>query len=184
MVLSSLRHLMLWRWRHPNDGRLLAFHDGELSGKLRERVQAHLNLCPRCLERAAQIAQDWKYFAELGAATAEKPPFAEGELIARIQSSIHAWSAANLPASPEQEFAQIATGRQATAMLGIYLGQRAANALLNGIEASEISRQEKLAQAASTLRVLLGRKSAAAVVEKLLGIMGPISESSGKPSAT
>ena len=33
MALSSFRHLMVWRWRHPSDGRLLAFHDGELSGK-------------------------------------------------------------------------------------------------------------------------------------------------------
>jgi len=174
---------MVWRWRHPSDSRLLAFHDGELSGKHRERVQAHLNRCPRCLERAAQIAQDWKDFAELSAATAEKPPFAEGELIAKIKASVHEWRAADLPASPQQEFAQTATGRQVTAMLAIYLGQRAANALLNGIETSEISKQEKLAQAASTLRVLLGRKSAAAVVEKLLRIMGPISESAIKGSA-
>jgi anti-sigma factor RsiW len=182
MALSFFRHLM--RWRHPNDSRLLAFHDGELSGERRARIQAHLNLCPRCLERAAQITQDWKDFAESISATAEKPPFEKGKLIDKIQASVHAWSAANLPASPEQEFVQTETGRQVTAMLAIYLGQRAAKALIDGIEASEFSRQEKLAQAASTLRVLLGHKSAAAVVEKLVGIMGPLSESAGKPSAS
>ena len=186
MAESFFRRIMAWHWGSPSDGQLLALQDGELSGKRRASVQAHLEQCSQCRERAARIAQDLNAIAALSSAAAAKSPTGEQELIADVQASIRAWSEANLPPTPDQAKQALSpteAERQAVAILGLYIGQRAAKALLQGIDASEASKKEKLAQAESTLRVLLGNKSAAAVVEKLAGIMGQLSESAGQSPA-
>jgi anti-sigma factor RsiW len=187
MLRQFFQQMGAWHWGYPSDGQLLSLCDGELSDEPRVRIQAHLNQCPGCRERAAQIAQDWKDFAELSWAARAKPVFAEDALTAGIHASIHAWRMANLPAAgaqTTQASAQAEADRQAAAVLGVYIGQRAAHALLHGIDTSQASRQKKLAQAESTLRVLLGRKSAAAVVVKLAGLMGRLSESAGGSSVS
>jgi len=180
---SFFQRLVTWHWGSPSDGELLALQDNELSVKHRVRIQAHLKRCGRCRERAERIAREWSEFAAFTETASAKSPFSEDELIADIQSSIRAWSDANLPPPPEDErlvLTKAEAERQAVAVLGLYIGQRAAKALLQGIDASESARKEKLAQAESTLRALLGQKNAAAVMEKLTRITGPLSESAGQ----
>ncbi len=180
---SFFQRLVTWHWGAPSDGDLLALQDNELSVERRARIQAHLNRCARCRERAERIARKWGEFAAFHQTASANPPFSEDELIAVIQSSIRAWRDANLPPPPEAErlvLTKTEAERQAVAVLGLYIGQRAAKALLQGIEDSESARKEKLAQAESTLRALLGRKNAAAVVEKIARIMAQHSESAGQ----
>jgi anti-sigma factor RsiW len=187
MFGAFVRRMTTLYWGHPSDSLLLSLHDGEISDKRRGRLEAHLNRCPRCQARAARMAQDWRDFAELTLAADAGPASAEEELITKIQSSIHAWSAANLPASSQPEaqaFAQTETGRQVAAVLGVYLGQRAAAALLHAGGTAQISKQQSVAQFGSTLRVLLGRQSARAVEKKLLRIMSQLPDSAGGPSAS
>ncbi len=171
-----------WHWGYPSEGLLISLQDGMISEKRRARVERHLKRCARCRARASQLAQDWKDFAELSLSAAAEPSSVQEELIAKIQASIHAWSEANLPASSQQEhqaFAQTETDRRIADVLGIYLGKRAAAALFHAEGASPASRQESLAHAKSALRILLGRKGATAVEEKLLKIMNHLPESSG-----
>ncbi len=183
---SFFQRLVTWHWGSPSDGELLALQDNELSGKRQARIQAHLKRCGRCRERAERIAREWSEFVALNEAASANPPFSEDELIAEIQSPIKAWSRANLPPPKETErlvLTKTEAERQAVAGLGLYIGQRAAKALLQGMEDSESSRKEKLAQAESTLRALIGRKNAAAVVEKITRIMAQHSESAGQSLA-
>ncbi len=180
---SFFQRLVTWHWGSPSDGDLLALRDNEISDKRRVRVEAHLKQCASCRERAARIAREWDEFAAISANAAARPSFAEDELIADIQASIRAWSEANLPPPAQTAKRALSSSeaeRQAVAVLGLYIGQRAAKALLQGIDASETARKEKLAQAESTLCALLGQKSAAAVMEKLSNLLGPLSESTGR----
>jgi anti-sigma factor RsiW len=179
MPESFFQRLTTWHWGAPGDGELLALHDGELSEKRRTQIQKHLMHCPRCRDRSAQIVQDWNNFASLNSDSVPNPPSSEEAMILDIQASIRAWSEANLPFTPATKNYALTPAeaeRQAIAVLGLYIGQRAAKAILQGIDASEASKQEKLAHAESTLRTLLGRKSATAVIEKLARIMGKLSE--------
>jgi hypothetical protein len=84
----------------------------------------------------------------------------EKELIAKIQDALH-----DRPKSgPEMD-------RRLAAVLKIYLGQRAAAALLQPGETTESSRQERRAGAEAALLTLLGRKGFAAVEMRLLKIL-------------
>ncbi len=62
MLRQFFQHMVVWHWGYPSDGQLLSLRDGELSNERRMSIQAHLNQCPRCRERAVQIARDWKDF--------------------------------------------------------------------------------------------------------------------------
>ena len=187
MLGSFVKRVIALHWRHPSESLLLSLHVGEISDRRRERLQAHLKQCLRCQARAAQMARDWRDFTELTLAADASPAFAEEELITKVQSSIRGWSAANLPASSQPEtqpFAQTEVGQQVAAVLAVYLGQRAASALLHAGRATQISKQEKLAQAEWTLRVLLGRQGAKAVEKKLLRIMNQLPDSASGPSVS
>jgi hypothetical protein len=182
MMKRLMEQITAWPFGHPNEGRLLSLQDGTISGKRQARIRAHIQRCPRCRARAEKIAEEWTHVSALHLAADFNPAFSEEELVKKVRASIHAWSAASLPAlSPQamQAFAQTEAGRQVAAVLGAYLGQRAASALLRTGEPSPISEQANLADAGSTLRILLGRKSAAAVEEKLLRIAGRIPKSIG-----
>jgi anti-sigma factor RsiW len=172
-----------WYWRHPSERLLLLLRDGEIPDRHRFRIQAHLKHCPECQSRAAQIDQDWKYLAELNAAATADPAFSEEEQIKTIRASIHAWSSINFPdfsAQTKPQFAQTETGMQIEAVLGVYIGQRAAAALLRMGEASQDSKPESIANAESILGTLLGRKGATAVKAKLLRIMDQKSGSAAR----
>jgi len=160
-----------WFRIHPGRGVLLSLQHGELSGKRRVRTLSHLEACSRCRARAARIEQEWKRFAELAAAEAINPGFKEEELIARIQDSIRAWSEANVTPSQAQTLSEAEARCQLEALLEVYLGKRAAAALVGTLGASPSSRQETLAAADSALAALLGRKGATAVSARLQRIM-------------
>lgn len=149
-----------WFYRHPGDSRILSFLEGELQDKRHAYMAKHIKECNRCHTKLVQMEQDWKHFAELNTASAADPFFEEKELIAKIQDSLH-----DQPKSgPEMD-------RQLASVLGIYLGQRAARALLQPGETTESSRQERLAGAEAALLTLLGRKGFAAVEMRLLKIL-------------
>ncbi|HYK89448.1 MAG TPA: hypothetical protein VE398_11805 [Acidobacteriota bacterium] len=162
---------------HPADNVLVMLNDAELRDKSRERSLSHLENCGRCQERVSQIAHEWKIIAQVWRADADAAG-ADREL-AEIQSTINSWITADgVPISqPSQPFAQTPTGRQVSAVLGIYLGHRAAAALLEAGGAAPRSRQQYLMAADTALTALLGRKGAAAVGAKLLRIMDQFSES-------
>ena len=186
MSESFFQRLATWHWGAPSDGELLALHDGELTGKRRTQIQEHLKRCARCRDRSAQIAEDWNNFTSLNSDSIANSSSSEEGLILDIQASIRAWSEANLPFAPatkDYALTPAEAERQAIAVLGLYIGQRAAKAMLQGIDTSEASKQEKLAQAESTLSTLLGRKSATAVIEKLARILGPLSEPTSRAPA-
>jgi anti-sigma factor RsiW len=179
-MLGPLRQIVGWHCGRPSDHLLLLLHDGEISDRRRARVQRHLHRCPRCRERMARIAQDLKDLSAMNSNAGANATLAEEILVAKVRSSIDAWSAANLPdgsAPGTQTFEQIEAGRQVAAVLGVYLGQRAANALLREGGTSQISKQEGIASAEATLRILLGRKAATAVGEKLAKIINRLPES-------
>ncbi len=182
MFGAFARRMKVWYWRHPSDKLLLLFHDGEISNQGRVRVQGHLKQCPRCRKRAAQIAQDWISLTQLSTAATADPLFKEDELIPKIQASIHAWSAANLSASQQREmksFASAKERRQVASVLETYLGKRAVSALFHGEETKSASDFEKLDQAKSILRILLGHKGSTAVEKKLHRIMANTPNSRG-----
>ncbi len=174
-----------WIHRHPDDGVLLALHDGELSEPRRARALSHLEHCLRCRARAAQIGQEWECLSGRRAAAGRVSDSREADLLVKIQASIHAWSAANIVTAPPQAaevFARTEAGRQMALVLGIYLGQRAAAALLEAGGAVPPSRSGCLATAESTLTALLGRRGTSAVEAKLHWIMEHFPESAVQSS--
>jgi hypothetical protein len=171
--------------RHPSDRRLLSLLDGTIPDKRCARTRTHLIRCVRCRIRAAQIAEDWKRIAALNAVANPVAVFSEEEMVANIRASIHAWSDANRAASPSQgmpEFVQTDANGQVVAILETYLGRRATSALLRKSKSTSSSEQVNFSEVWSTLCVLLGRKSAAAVGDKLLWIAGHFPKSTDRTS--
>jgi anti-sigma factor RsiW len=149
-----------WFYQHPGDSQILSFLHGELPDERRSFMVKHLDQCHRCHTRLMQLEQEWKHFAELNTASTATSSLEEKELIAKIQDALH-----DRPKSgPEMD-------RQLAAVLKIYLGQRAATALLQPGETAAASQQERLAGAEAALLTLLGRKGFAAVEMKLLKIL-------------
>jgi hypothetical protein len=170
-------------WMHPSDTQLLSLQDGTIPDKRFARTRTHLMRCARCRKRAAQITEDWKSIATLNAAVNPVAVFSEEEMMAHIRASMHAWSAANRAASPAQgmpELVQTDASRQIAAILETYLGRRAALTLLRTSKTTPSSEQVSPAEVWLALRVLLGRKSAAAVGDKLLRIVEHSPKSVGR----
>jgi hypothetical protein len=158
--------------RHPSNRILTALHDGVLPERKRVRTQSHLDQCASCRLQASRIDQDWDQLVELNSADWADMKFAEQETIARVQASIHAWSAGH-PVPAE-------AARRIEDVLGIYLGRRAAAALSQERGASQDSVRDALASAGSTLGILLGKKGATAIESKLLRILGRAPGSAGR----
>lgn len=152
--------LLQWFHQHPGDSQILSFLHGELPEERRAFMVKHLNKCHRCHTKMIQLEQEWKHFAELNTAVTANPVFEEKELITKIQDALHD----RLKSGPEMD-------RQLASVLGIYLGQRAAAALLQPGKTTASSRQERLAGAEAALLTLLGRKGFAAVEMRLLKIL-------------
>jgi hypothetical protein len=187
MLKLFFRHLINWFHRHPGESVLLSLHDNEASPARRSRILAHLKQCPSCQDRLTQIEENWKRLKEWKSAASENSALSEKELASKIQASIHAWSEANRPASTSRE--NLATikaeaNRQIAAVLGVYLGRRAADALLRTNNTLQFSAKEELAGAQSALRILIGRKSATAIEMKLHRIMNRMPESAGRSSVS
>ncbi len=176
-----------WLWGHPSDGVLFALQDGQLSDKRRIQARSHLAKCRRCREKASQMEQEWKIITGTALASGFTSAAAGDELLARIRASIHAASptAGTLsqqhPASP---FAQTEAGRQMAAVLGAYLGRRAAAVLLESGGGEPPSRQDCLVAAGSALTALLGQKGAAAVKAKLHWIINNCADSAVQSSVS
>jgi len=173
-----------WLGGHPADGVLFALQDGQLSGRRLTRAHAHLKKCRRCRNKAAQMAREWKRVVDSGPAPGFASAIAEKELLARIRGSIRASYPAEegLPQPQAAAFAQTEAGRQMAAVLGVYLGKRAAGALLNAGESDTPSKQECLAAAGSALTALLGRKGAAAVEARFRWIIDHCPDSAARSS--
>jgi anti-sigma factor RsiW len=174
-----------WFGGHPSDGRLFSLRDGALSDRQRACVTEHLKKCDRCRAKTAQMEREWKRFAELSAVSNIKSSIEENELLAKIRSDIRAWSNANpspLSSLPANDFEKTETGHKVAAVLSIYLGNRAAAALLQTNETPERERAGKLIGAERTLSILLGRKCAAAIDLKLRRIMEELPKSTCESS--
>ena len=122
---------------------------------------------------------------ELASKTSNEPTFSEKELIANTLASIRAWRATNLlvpSAQTPQSFMQTESGRQIADVLGVYLGRRAVDSLLQPGEASKITGEESIEGAESVLRVLIGRRGATAIEAKILRMMNQRPESNSESS--
>jgi hypothetical protein len=160
--------------RHPSDRLLIALHDGELPEGKRVRALLHLERCTSCRLRSSQIGLDWCRLLELNSSDLAGLNITGQEIAARVQSVIHDWS--------KEHPVRTEAARRIENVLGVYLGKRAAAALLQERGASQDPVQDALASAGSTLRILLGNKSAAAIEAKLLQITGRTPESAGGSS--
>ncbi len=163
-----------WLGRHPSDGSLLSFRDGELSSKRHAALTKHLEKCERCQARARDLEQEWNRLSVLSSISGIKSPIAENELLTAICAQIHAWSHAtpsSLSSLPAPDYAKTETGRKLAEALSVYLGPRASAALLQAGGMLASSSRERLAGADLTLSTLLGRKCAAAIDVRLHRIM-------------
>jgi hypothetical protein len=170
---SILQAIELFR-RHPSDRRLAALHDGQIQEGQRARAQRHLDRCPACRLRAERIGRDLAILADVNFAEAKNLSIDEQALVAGVQDSIRSWRAEYLNRTE--------VTRRIEDVLGVYLGKRAAAALMQCGSVLQDSGQDSLANAGSTLRVLLGEKSARAVEARLLRIIKQVPESAGKSS--
>jgi hypothetical protein len=138
----------------------------DLGAKRPASMKRHIDRCDHCRMRLARLEQEWKQLAEMRAHSF----ISEEELLAKIQSAIRT---------------QIASGmekdRKIAAVLGVYLGQRAAEAIIKG-ETSESERRKKIAGAEAALSILLGRRGFAAVETRIDSIMNEQPESQGESS--
>lgn len=150
--------------RHPSDRVLTAMRDGALPDRQLTRVLAHMDRCTACRLRAGRISLEWDELVELNSAGTEDSKAAEQELVARIQAAVRAWN--------DGQPAQANASRKIEDVLGVYLGKRAAAALLHERAAVDDSLQDIIGSAGSTLRILLGKKSTTVIESKLLKIIG------------
>ena len=175
-----------WFQRHPGERLLVALYDNELSSARRSGVLNHLKQCRRCQRRLLQIEQNWSRLEALKSAASENLPYSEKEFVSKIQASILARIAADHTVSASQKtaaFTDTEAKRQIAAALGVYIGRRAADALLQADRTSPVSNKDGLASARSAMQILIGRKGARAIETKLHRIMSRLPESTGGSSA-
>ena len=186
MLKFGFQRLIEWFQRHPGESLLISLHDNEISPSRRPRILAHLKRCPLCQDRFAKIMHDWNQLEKLKSAASESSSLSEDGLVSKIQGSIHAWNETNQPPSFSQEnqtLSRAEVEHPIAAVLGVYIGRRAANAMLHASGTTEFSNMENLAGAGSPLQILIGRKSAAAVESKIHRILSRLAESPGGSSA-
>ena len=173
-----------WLRGHPSDGTLFALQDGQLAGRRKTRAYTHLANCPACREKAAQMEREWE--SVVGVCRTPDSDFvpAEDEILASIRDAIRASSPAEdfLTAPQGAVFAQTEAGRRMAGVLGIYLGQRAAAALLDAGGNNPQSKQECLAAAENALTALLGQKGASAVQVRIRWIVDHCADSGAQSS--
>jgi hypothetical protein len=174
MRISIWQAVELFR-RHPSDRMLIALHDGQISEGRSARLRRHLDKCPTCRTRSSQIQCDWDLLAKVNSAENRILSIAEQALVSRVHDSIRDWKTEH-PDWTDTE-------HRMEHVLGVYLGKRAAAALVQGSNALQDPGQDHLASAGSTLRILLGKKSAVAIESTLLRIMGQASESTSESSS-
>ncbi len=169
-----------WLRGHPSDGTLFALQDGQLAGSRKTRAYTHLANCPACREKAVQMELDWKSVDDAYRTPGSDFVPAEDELLASIRNALRASDPAEdvLAAPQAAAFAQTEAGRRMAGVLGIYLGQRAAAALLDA--GGNNSKQECLTAAGNALTELLGQKGAAAVQARISWIVDHCAESSAQ----
>lgn len=124
------------RMDHPEDGRLLAHLDGELSGEAAARVRRHLRGCEHCRRRRDELARASDSLSEALDALDVDPPEREPEAVrsARPRSrsfgrgaiwkaavlvlTVGAAASAAVPGSPVREWIAESTRRVAEAFEG------------------------------------------------------------------
>ncbi len=151
-------HIWLHLWQHPGERLLIAYHDGEVSDKVRARIHDHLQRCFECQSKAAQISQEWTHLSALNAAI--ETGISKAELAESMQNTIRM--------APGSDDAR----KQMAAVLEVYLGKRAAAAVLTGQVAPGAHAYDGLESADALLRTLLGKKSAKAIESRLVRIKG------------
>jgi hypothetical protein len=172
MMFKAVSPWRIRRWfrRHPSDEELTLFVDKELKEERLVYLRQHFNQCDRCRARWTRLEQEWKNLAAMSADTNAQYPIPNEELLKKIQAAIH-----------DHNVSGSETDQKVAAVLGIYLGRRAAEAILKG-EASASARREKIVGAEAALSALLGRKGYAAVETRLVSIMNEGPESLGESS--
>jgi anti-sigma factor RsiW len=161
---SALRALLDRFAFHPRKALLTAFVDRELDASQSQKIEAHLEHCFSCADRAEEIKEGLKFFERSSVVTGNFPLDATFD---RITTAIRERS----PAQPlgHQQRQQAVYGRLKSE-LTIYLGDHAATQLLQRCNHSLLNRERLNEIVEPVIKTLLGERAGLAVIANLLRI--------------
>jgi anti-sigma factor RsiW len=120
--------------------RLSAYHDGEIVGKERERIAAHLEGCPACRSAYAELEQAWQLLERIP--EIEASAGFEGRLSAKINAVPEQRSRWRFPRVSWVYRVYPATALAAVIVLvGTVLGGYLGNALVSGFSSAPVQVQ-------------------------------------------
>ena len=173
-----MRSGLRWMWRemyfrlrlHPSYEELLAFRDAELSEDKSQRITLHLDRCRRCQVERGRIEDDIARFQlrDPWLNVSRVPPLGVG--FARLRLAIQDYkipdSSPSGPARTES-LSDKYMGQRVAAELGLYVGPRAAAALLQRMDNGHRDLHDFIGAADPVLTAFYGQATASAVTFRI-----------------
>ena len=151
---------------HPNDSILQAYVDEELKTPAISVIVGHLEHCRFCQKQVSRLREAFQRFQEMQAPSdpGEKLSLAEG--LVGIQEAIQAWRKQN-PTLDSQRWDAVAqlesTREQLSEEIGVYLGSKMTQALLQDLGKTLEDNQKFIQTAEPMLAAFFGNRAAARV---------------------
>ena len=151
---------------HPNDSILQAYVDEELKTPAISVIVGHLEHCRCCQRQVSRLKEAFQRFQEMQALSDPKEKLSLAEGLVRVQKAIQDWRKENQTMNPRrwEDAAQLeSTREQLSEEIGVYLGSKMTQALLQDLGKTLEDNQKFIQIAEPMLAAFFGNRAAARV---------------------
>lgn len=162
LIAKDRNHLLF----HPNDSILQAYVDEELKTPASAVIVGHLEHCRFCQKQVSRLREAFQRFQDMQARSDPGEELSLAEGLARVRAAIQDWRKQNQTVDPQpwEAAAQLeSTREQLSEEIGVYLGSKMTQALLQDLGKTLEDNQKFIQIAEPILAAFFGNRAAARV---------------------
>jgi hypothetical protein len=151
---------------HPNDSILQAYVDKELKTSAISVIVGHLEHCLFCQSQVSRLKETFQRFQEMQMTSDPREKLSLAEGLVKVQNAMQDWRRQDQTMDPQrwEAAAQLeSTREQLSEEIGVYLGSKMTQALLQDLGKTLEDNQKFILSAEPMLAAFFGKRAAARV---------------------